>query len=84
MLFAVMQWVGDAAKAQSIFGVLDKNKPGQLPSPSPNGHWADFRTIDESRFKFAAEAKIAITERGYFLMGASVTVTEAFGVPPSN
>jgi hypothetical protein len=46
---------------------------------SSKGHWADFRRIDESRFKFAAEAKAAIAKDGYFLMGASVTVTEAFG-----
>jgi hypothetical protein len=81
MIFAVMQWVGGAVKGQSIFGVLDKDKPGKLPQPSPDGHWADFRTIDEGRFKFTEEAKVAISERGYFLMGASVTVTEAFGPP---
>lgn len=40
---------------------------------------ADFRIIDETQFKFADEAKKSIGKDGYFLMGARVTTTEAFG-----
>lgn len=79
MQFAVMQWVSEFAKPTSMFGVLDKANPGKLPMLSPKGHWADYRTIDESRFKFAGDAKTAIATGGYYLMGAGVTVTESFG-----
>jgi hypothetical protein len=82
MRFAVMTWVRDNVKSGSIFGILDKDNPGKLPSVSPLGHWADFRVIDENRFKFANDAKKAIAAEGYYLMGASVSVTEAFGEPP--
>ena len=81
MQFAVMTWVSDNVKVGSIFGVLDKDNPGDLPDPSSVGHWADFREIDESRAPWADEAKEAIAEHGYYLMGAGVTITEAFGDP---
>jgi hypothetical protein len=84
MQFAVMVWVSsnDSAKAGSIFGILDKANPGALPTLSPNGYWADFQSIDDSRFKFTTDAKKAIAQHGYYLMGASVTTIEAFGEPP--
>jgi hypothetical protein len=80
MQFAVMVWVGsnDSAKQGSIFGILDKANPVALPMLSPMGYWADFRSIDESKFKFAADAKKAIAQHGYYLMGASVTIAEVF------
>jgi hypothetical protein len=83
MQFLVLEWVGsnDSAKTGSIFGIVDKANPGALPDLSPNGYWAEFRSIDESKFKFAADAKKAIAQHGYYLMGASVTVAEAFGEP---
>lgn len=82
MRFAIMQWVGKSTKSESVFGVIDETvKKPVLPMLSDNGHWADFRLIDESRFLFAKEAKAAIAENGYYLMGASVTITEAFGKP---
>lgn len=86
MQFAVMVWVGsnDSAKMGSIFGIIDKTNPGALPTLSPQGYWSDFRSIDESRFKFAAEAKKAIVQHGYYLMGASVTLAEAFGESPKS
>jgi hypothetical protein len=40
------------------------------------GFWESYRTIREDRFKFAAEAKKAITERGYYLIGGEINVTE--------
>ena len=85
MQFAVMTWVSNNTKVGSIFGILDKSNPGMLPTISPKGHWADFWVIDESRFKFAAEAKKGIADHGCYLMGASVTLAEAFGdLPTSN
>ncbi|HEX5845467.1 MAG: hypothetical protein ACXWU5_03470 [Rhodoplanes sp.] len=81
MQFTVMMWVSEHAKSSSIFGVLDKSNPDKLPSISPKGHWEDFMTIDENRFKFAAEAKTAIAMHGFYLIGASVTLIEAFGKP---
>ena len=62
MQFEVMVWVSsnDSAKMGSIFGVLDKSNRGALPTLSPQGYWAEFRYVDESRFKFAADAKEAI------------------------
>ena len=84
MQFAVRVWVSsnDSAKAGSIFGILDRANPGALPTLSPNGYWADFQSIDDSKFKFTTDAKKAIAQHGYYLMGASVTTIEAFGEPP--
>ena len=84
MQFAVMVWVTstDSARLGSIFGVLDKSNPGALPALSPQGYWAEFRYVEESRFKFAADAKKAIAQHGYYLLGASVTIPEAFGETP--
>ncbi len=86
MQFAVLAWVSsnDSAKAGSIFGILDKVNPGALPALSPNGYWTDFRSIDENKFKFATDAKKAIAQHGYYLMGASVTIIDAFGEPPKS
>jgi hypothetical protein len=79
MRFMIMTWVGDAAQALSIFGVIDEEGSGKLPALSPHGHWAEFRVIDEAQFKFAEEAKACIGKDGYYLMGAGVTTREAFG-----
>lgn len=83
MQFAVMVWVSQFAKRTSIFGVLDKASPGQLPMISPKGHWEDFRAVEERNYPDAEEAKKAIADKGYYLVGASVTITEAFGPPPN-
>ena len=85
MQFAVMVWVSgnDTAKMGSIFGVLDKSNSGALPT-LPQGYWAEFRYVEESKFKFAAEAKKAIAQHGYYLLGASVTIPEAFGEAPES
>ena len=79
MRFVIMTWVGDAARVESIFGVTDEEGSGKLPALSPYGHWADFRIIDETQFKFADEARASINKDGYYLIGAGVTTTEAFG-----
>lgn len=73
-----MKWVGSDAK--NIYGVIDAaaTKP-VLPMLSKEGHWADFRKVADNRFPEASEAKKAIAEHGNYLMGAGVTVTEAFG-----
>ena len=81
MQFVVMVWVSEGTKSGSIFGVLGKNNPGKLPIISPKGRWENFMTVEESRFKFAAEAKTSIAMHRFYLMGASVTLTEAFGKP---
>ena len=79
MKFVIMKWVGKGSKSGTIFGVLDEKveKP-VLPMISPQGHWEEFRRIDERHFKFAVEAKYSNVENGYYLIGASITVTEAF------
>jgi hypothetical protein len=46
------------------------------------GHWEDYRTIDESKFPLAEEAKQAIAAQGYHLIGAGSTFEQAFGDPP--
>ncbi|WP_454621931.1 hypothetical protein [Bradyrhizobium cenepequi] len=81
MQFAIMVWIDsdDAPDKGSIFGITDKNNPVALPTLSPTGYWADFRSIDGARFKYAAQAKKAISQHGYYLLGASVTIEEAFG-----
>ena len=86
MQFAVMVWVnsGDSAKMGTVFGVLDKSNPGALPILSPQGYWAEYRYVEESRFKIAADAKKAIAQHGYYLLGASVTISEAFGEAPES
>ena len=81
MDFAVWVWVSEVAKTTSIFGVVDAANPGQLPQISQKGHWAEYRRPREDRFPSAADAKAAIAKDGYYLMGASVTVREAFGPP---
>ena len=80
MEFAVMVWNSENVRARSIFGVVDKAKPGQLPDRlSKDGHWEDYLVIDESRCPYAAAAKKAIDAQGYYLIGAGITVATAFG-----
>jgi hypothetical protein len=69
MEFAIMVWVSGNVRGSSIFGVLDKARPGMLPKISDEGHWADFMTTKESRYKDAAAAKKSISEIGYYLSG---------------
>ena len=58
MEFAVMVWSSGNARESSIYGILDKAKPGKLPVISDKGHWEDtHKTIKESRFKDAVAAK---------------------------
>ena len=80
MRFEILTWAGDDARPESIFGVIDEKGSGKLPALSPRGHWAEFGIVDETEFKFADEAKYSIGKDGYYLMGAGVTATEAFGV----
>ena len=84
MQFEILMWLGsnDSVQAGTIFGVLDQANPVPLPMLLPGGSWAKYRSLDESRFKFARDAKRAIAQHGYYLLGASVAVTEAFGEPP--
>jgi hypothetical protein len=63
--------------------VLDKAKLGMLPKISDKGHWADFMTIKESRYKDAAAAKKSISEIGYYLSGGEITTATEGGLPPS-
>ena len=39
---------------------------------------AQFRNLDESECKFAAEAKRSVAENGSYLVGISVTIADAF------
>ena len=77
----IMVWSGSNVLNSSIFGVLDKANPIVLPSISDRGHWDSYRAIREDRFKFAAEAKKSIAERGYYLIGGEINVTETEGPP---
>lgn len=76
MEFAIMVWSSGNVLGSSVFGVVDKADPGKLPSISDKGSWQSYRTIREDRFKFAAEAKRSIAERGYYLIGGEVNVIE--------
>jgi hypothetical protein len=68
MEFVLMKLVGQSIRPGSIFGILDKDNPGQLP-PAPGGYWSDHGAMTEENFPFAAEAKQAIAKSGYFLVG---------------
>ena len=78
MEFSVLVW-STGKTPGSVFGVIDNARPGKLPSLSTRGHWSEFLTVREHRFAFATEAKAAIAADGYYLMGAGLTVKEAFG-----
>jgi hypothetical protein len=83
MEFAVMVWSSGNARGSSIYGILDKATPGKLPMISEKGHWADtHKTIKESKFKDAAEAKKSIAEVGFYLAGGELTFTTIEGKPP--
>jgi hypothetical protein len=71
-----MAWSSGNALKSSIFGVIDKADPGKLPSISDRGFWESCRTIREDRFKLAVEVKRSIAERGYYLIGGEVNVTQ--------
>jgi hypothetical protein len=81
MRFATMMWVPtrDNAKVGTIFGILDTDAPGVLPL-LPDGHWEHYHIADERTFKFAEEAKKAIAQHGYYLLGAGETPSDAFGM----
>ena len=55
MEFILMKLVGQSIRPGSIFGILDKDNPGQLP-PAPGGRWSDHGTMTDENFPFAAEA----------------------------
>jgi hypothetical protein len=78
MEFVVMKLEGGGIMPDSIFGVLDNGNRGRLPPP-PGGHWSEYSTVSEQDFKFAAAAKRAITEGGYFLVGSDAI--EGWGLP---
>ena len=81
MRFAIMTWVpnSDNAKIGTIFGILDNDAPGDLPL-LPGGHWEHYHLADERTLKIAEEARKAIAQHGYYLLGAGVTPSEAFGM----
>jgi hypothetical protein len=56
MEFILMKLVGQSIRPGSIFGILDKDNPAQLP-PAPGGYWSDHGTMTDENFPFAAEAK---------------------------
>ena len=74
MEFILMKLVGQSIRPGSIFGILDKDNPGQLP-PAPGGRWSDHGTMTDENFPFAAEAKQAIAKSGYFLVGTDAIET---------
>jgi hypothetical protein len=78
MEFLLMRLEGGSIMPDSIFGVLDNENRGRLPPP-PGGHWSEYSTVPEHDFKFAAAAKRAITEGGYFLVGSDAI--EGWGLP---
>ena len=78
MEFVVMKLEGGGIMPDSIFGVLDNGNRGRLPPP-PGGHWSEYSTVSEHDFKFAAAAKRAITQGGYFLVGSDAI--EGWGLP---
>ena len=77
MRFAIMRW--ESAEARDIYGIVDADDPAMLPSPSIHGYWADYKLIDERQFVLPEDAKKAIAAAGYFLLGAGLTLREAFG-----
>jgi hypothetical protein len=81
MRFAVMNWVSECAKPTTVFGVVDKDSSGDLPQLTSTGYWTAFCDLDEADFRFADAAREAIARHGFYVMGAGVTVTEAFGAP---
>src|ERR1700678_292121 len=78
MEFLLMQLEGGGIMPDSIFGVLDNEHRGRLPPP-PGGHWSEYDTVSENDFKFAAAAKRAIINGGYFLVGSDAI--EGWGPP---
>jgi hypothetical protein len=60
----------------SIFGIIKIGADESKLPHFPGFHWDSYRTIREDRFKFAAEAKASIAERGYYLIGGEVNMTE--------
>jgi hypothetical protein len=74
MEFILLKLVGRSIRPGSIFGILDKDNPGQLP-PAPGGYWSDHGTMTEENFPFAVEAKQAIAKSGYFLVGTDAIET---------
>ena len=78
MEFLLMRLEGDGIMPDSIFGVLANGNRGRLPPP-PRGHWSEYSTVSEQDFKFAAAAKRAITNGGYFLVGSDAI--EGWGPP---
>ena len=76
--FLLMRLEGSSIMPDSIFGVLDNGNRGRLPLP-PSGHWSEYSTVAEQDFKFAAAAKRAISEGGYFLVGSDAI--EGWGPP---
>lgn len=81
MKFAIMQWRSAHGGTGSIYGVIDPDKPGQLPNLG-KGHWADFRLTDDRRFPQAAEARKAIEAEGFYLIGGQIESVEQEGKAP--
>jgi hypothetical protein len=81
MEFILMKLVGQGIRPGSIFGILDKDNPGQLP-PAPGGYWSDHGAMTEENFPFAAEAKQAIAKSGYFLVAPMLSRRSAVRLSP--
>lgn len=77
MEFSVMVWRSEAALNNSIFAVIEKGaNSSNLPRLSDRGGWHTHRMVFTNRFKFAAEAKKSIAERGYYLIGGELNIAE--------
>jgi hypothetical protein len=81
MKFAIKHWVSDDTRPTSIFAVANKDIPVNLPTPTGSGRWVEFSDVEESQFLLVEDAKACIAEHGYYLMGAGVSITQAFGQP---
>ncbi len=81
MRFAIMTWVpsSDNAKIGTIFAIVNNDAPADLPL-FPGGHWERYHIADERTLKFAEEARKAIAQHGYYLLGAGETPSETFGM----
>ena len=79
MRFAIMTWVPSSDNAKIGTGILDNEAPGDLPL-LPGGHWEHYHLADERTLKIAEEARKAIAQHGYYLLGAGETPSEAFGM----
>lgn len=77
MIFAVMEL--KAPNVKGVFGIVDADSTNPTLPQIEGAYWSELRRIDESRAPFADAAKKAIAERGYYLIGGEVRLTEGNG-----